>query len=439
VSGNPFSPAMAADADGYNVVHAYNARNISPSRQSRRNYREIEIVRERGVRARLARGRGRESSASVASGGYGTRNRDSSFDSHSSVNSVRPDSSASQRIMAGNPREDDYYRYDRYDQPYIEIHRQRRSRSPSATFDKSRSRYDISERRPPRMREQEELFVFDRAQQRKHTEEHARRNQRCESLSRSPVHRSKRISEYGTAVYNHPPQMPRTADNERPAPPLIPPGLSLERTDVIQYFPSRRQTFSDSEDEEFAARAIDRERDLERLRSDIRLEERLERRSRDRRTDHSQRYREDIAQQNISTDDQYYRPQYGERAQTRSNADVIIIRRELSPERIEEDAEDAEDAMLDDVELKNKMMSRYTSGTMHSVDSGVSVSHRILRHVLKNMPNTSSRRMRRVPSPRVKHQTMVDEEIHPAFLTEPQKCESNLKRSHAVENTDRTP
>jgi hypothetical protein len=54
------------------------------------------------------------------------------------------------------------------------------------------------------------------------------------------------------------------------------------------------------------------------------------------------------------------------------NPDIFSIPTQLSPEPIGDDASDAEDAELDDADLKNKMLVKYTGGTVANLPAGPS-------------------------------------------------------------------
>jgi hypothetical protein len=80
----------------------------------------------------------------------------------------------------------------------------------------------------------------------------------------------------------------------------------------------------------------------------------------------------------VSDDDmEPFRQRQAKRIPTESKmeTEVLTIRRDLSPEQIREIAEDAEDAMLDDEELKDKMLTRYTSVAAPPVASDTPVGN----------------------------------------------------------------
>jgi hypothetical protein len=81
-----------------------------------------------------------------------------------------------------------------------------------------------------------------------------------------------------------------------------------------------------------------------------------------------------------------FRQRHAKRIPKQSNIDteVLTIRRDLSPEQIREIAEDAEDAMLDDEELKDKLLTRYTSIAAPPVASDSPVSNIHLNLILSS-------------------------------------------------------
>lgn len=392
------------------IINVYNDSSMPPSRHARHNRHETGIERESSY---TVGGRGRDSSATMAIDRR-RHSRDSSYDSNSSASSVRRrrDSSRSRRNeyiydSRGNSRS----RYNQAESDFLERKRPRaagkkgrsshhmgigqsydRDTSPrqrhaqrknDVYVEPSRADRDI-ERRSRHMPERFEVIEVNpyptyRASEPAQMPTIIRRGSLSESESRALRQRraslyqepSAKIRPNGTAVYTQPPSlgMPRASENERQAPSPEPYQLSGQREkrpDTLPYRHVRKPTaFSDPEDEELRFRIIERERKPVR-RYDTGVDVIPD--SWSRHTVPARpygAYPDDDARHVIDVDERFYRPQRLEHIQARSNinAEAITIRKELSPERIVEDAEDAENALLDDAELKRKMLSMYTSGT----------------------------------------------------------------------------
>lgn len=207
-----------------------------------------------------------------------------------------------------------------------------------------------------------------------------------------------RFDPSGTAIYDHPMSlsMPHVSETERRASGPSP-GLSRlpsrrdKHTDQVHYPRTQQYTHFDYEDGErdFAETRRNSHRSRGAASEDILGWGEMDSWSRKpkpaRRNLVTGRsvHRERDAHYFSDDDSEPFRQRHAKRIPTRSNIDteVLTIRRDLSPEQIREIAEDAEDAMLDDEELKDKMLMRYTSVAAPPLASDSPVSNTHLNRV----------------------------------------------------------
>jgi hypothetical protein len=218
-----------------------------------------------------------------------------------------------------------------------------------------------------------------------------------------------RFDTTGTSIYDLPSSLsvPRASEPEQ-RPSKLPPGLSRlpsdrrQPTDQVHYPRTQKYTRYDYEEGErdLAETRRNSHRSREAASKDILGWGEMDSRSRQpkagdpihshvdyyrsrRKGSGRSDYRERDAHY-VSDDDMGpFRQRQAKRIPTESNIDTEVLtnRRDLSPEQIREIAEDAEDAMLDDEELKDKMLTRYTSIAAPPVASDSPVSNIHLDHI----------------------------------------------------------
>jgi hypothetical protein len=207
-----------------------------------------------------------------------------------------------------------------------------------------------------------------------------------------------RFDPSGTAIYDHPVSLsiPRVSETERrasgPSPGLSKlPSRRDKHTDQVHYPRTQQYTHFDYEDGERDLAQIRRNSHRSRGAASEDILGWGEMDSWSRKPKPARRnlvtgrsgHRERDAHYFSDDDSEPFRQRHAKRIPTRSNIDteVLTIRRDLSPEQIREIAEDAEDAMLDDEELKDKMLTRYTSVAAPPLASDSPVSNTHLNHV----------------------------------------------------------